>query len=308
MDRMDGQIHVHHSIQLITWPAEMDRKTYKQVHNGIWNFKNWDSVYSYESGKVLVMEEGESSLKQFLKYTQISNIKMITMFLLLWFIRIDGYLRSIKTDSNEIMSKYIINATSAGSSILSETGGILENIFPIIRRTKDCRFYYFCGDFADNPNQVPFRKIIRNTGTEIPTVQRSGYYRQESVFLGVSSSLDAENFQRNISDSRTAQNKRSDLSIYWSKLTMFLAGCFFLAKPARVISPSFYTGHQIKITANSVIHCQWMNDYGFNKCSTKEPEKYLFRLYWWKDNSSKRMACSRVHDRENIDQTEKCNE
>ncbi|HRS38839.1 MAG TPA: hypothetical protein P5292_06630, partial [Bacteroidia bacterium] len=41
----------------------------------------------------------------------------------------------------------------------------IPKIFPaIIRRTGDYRFYYFCGDFADNPTKFRFAKLRGITG------------------------------------------------------------------------------------------------------------------------------------------------
>ena len=57
----------------------------------------------------------------------------------------------------------MIGTNPAGEQILSENG--IPKIFPaIIHHEKDYNFYYFCGDFADNPTKFRFAKLYGVTG------------------------------------------------------------------------------------------------------------------------------------------------
>lgn len=138
-------------------------KTYKQKHNGIWNYKKSGLLFIHESGKVLVLEEGRElseavpKIYTDIKYQNQYNVPSVMIYPYWMDIMVN------KNDTNEIMSKYILNTTAEGSALLADHG--IPKIFPsIIRRTKDCRFYYFCGDFADNPTKFRFAKLSGITG------------------------------------------------------------------------------------------------------------------------------------------------
>ena len=68
-----------------------------------------------------------------------------------------------KNDSNEIISKYVLATTRGGEDLLKNNG--IPKIFPgIIHLHTDYTFYYFCGDFADNPTKFRFAKLDGITG------------------------------------------------------------------------------------------------------------------------------------------------
>lgn len=68
-----------------------------------------------------------------------------------------------KTDSNSVQANYLINTTTAGMQILNSFK--IPKIFPaIIEHRGDYRFFYFCGDFADNPTKFRFAKLSGITG------------------------------------------------------------------------------------------------------------------------------------------------
>lgn len=138
-------------------------KTYKQAHNGVWNYKKSGMLLIHETGKVLVMEEGRELTEAVPKiYTETRyqnqyNVPAVMIYPYWMDIMVN------KNDTNEVISKYILNTTAEGSALLNQNN--IPKIFPsIIRRTKDCRFFYFCGDFADNPTKFRFAKLSGITG------------------------------------------------------------------------------------------------------------------------------------------------
>ncbi|HRH65073.1 MAG TPA: hypothetical protein PLU53_02125 [Bacteroidia bacterium] len=138
-------------------------KTYKQTHNGVWNFKKAGLLFIHENGKVLVMEEGRElneavpKIYTDLKYRNQYNIPSVMIYPYWMDIMIN------RNDTNEVMSKYILNTTAQGSELLAQNN--IPKIYPaILKRTKDCRFFYFCGDFADNPTKFRFAKLSGITG------------------------------------------------------------------------------------------------------------------------------------------------
>ena len=68
-----------------------------------------------------------------------------------------------KNDTNEIISKYVLGVNRGGEDLLKANG--IPKIFPaIIHRERDYTFYYFCGDFADNPTKFRFAKLSGISG------------------------------------------------------------------------------------------------------------------------------------------------
>lgn len=54
------------------------------------------------------------------------------------------------TNTNEIVSTFELNTLFEGDSLL-KAFGVPGNVYPAVTRSKNKRFYYFSGDFADNP-------------------------------------------------------------------------------------------------------------------------------------------------------------
>lgn len=138
-------------------------RAYRQQNNGTWKFKKAGMLFLHESGKVLVLEEGRELSDAVPKiYTEKKyQNKFGVPAVLIYPYWMD--IVSSQSDSNEVTSKYILATTPAGDEILSRNE--IPKIFPaIIQRTRDYKFYYFCGDFADNPTKFRFAKLTGITG------------------------------------------------------------------------------------------------------------------------------------------------
>lgn len=138
-------------------------RTYRKNHNGKWNFKNDGMLFIHESGKILVLENGKElndaipKIYTEKKYQSQFNIPSVMIYPF-W---ID--IMTNRNDTNQIVSKYVLGTTKAGDELLRENG--ISKTFPcIFHRDKGYTFYYFCGDFADNPTKFRFAKLDGITG------------------------------------------------------------------------------------------------------------------------------------------------
>ncbi len=136
---------------------------YKRDHQGNWNFKNEGMLFIHISGKVLVLEQGKELVdaipKIFTERKYQSKYGVPGVMIYPYWIDININ----RNDTNEIISKYVIGTTRAGEEILKNNG--ISKIIPsIIHHQKDYTFYYFCGDFADNPTKFRFAKLDGITG------------------------------------------------------------------------------------------------------------------------------------------------
>ncbi|CAN5554062.1 hypothetical protein BH11BAC1_BH11BAC1_23780 [soil metagenome] len=138
-------------------------RAYKKTHGNSWTFKNAGMLFIHENGTVAVLEEGKD-LKEAIP-TIVTDKQNQSRFGVPGTI-IYPYWMDIwenQTDSNIIQSSYIINTTPTGLTQLSTLG--IPKIFPaIIEHRGNYRFFYFCGDFADNPTKFRFAKLSGITG------------------------------------------------------------------------------------------------------------------------------------------------
>ncbi|MBL0103492.1 MAG: hypothetical protein IPP51_06870 [Bacteroidetes bacterium] len=138
-------------------------RAYKKEHAGKWNFKNDGMLFIHESGKVLVMEKGNElndGIPKIYTEKKFQNQYGVPAVMIYpyWIDIMEN-----KNDTNELISKYVIGTNPNGEQLLSENG--IPKIFPaIIHHEKDYNFYYFCGDFADNPTKFRFAKLYGVTG------------------------------------------------------------------------------------------------------------------------------------------------
>jgi hypothetical protein len=124
---------------------------YKKLHNNEWPFKNSGIIFVHESEIIVVLENithlnfevpviittNERNRKRF-------NIpeKILYPF---WF-----DITYTDTDSNTIISNYILETNALGDSILKHYR--IPKKFPAsIEHNGKYKFYYFGGDFSDNP-------------------------------------------------------------------------------------------------------------------------------------------------------------
>jgi hypothetical protein len=138
-------------------------RTYKKEHAGQWNFHNEGMLFIHESGKVMVLEKGkemDNPIPRIViekKYQSQFNVPSNIIYPY-WIDIIVNH-----NDSNEIVATYDLATTKGGEDML-RMNGIPKSFPSIIHRKKGFSFYYFCGDFADNPTKFRFAKLSGITG------------------------------------------------------------------------------------------------------------------------------------------------
>jgi hypothetical protein len=133
-------------------------RAYKAQNGGVWNFKKSGILFFHEDGNVFVLED-ETDLTEPMPgiVTNSENQSRFkvpaTLVYPYWFDIWEN-----KSDSNKIVSHYVLSTNSTGNEKL--VAHHIPKIFPaIIERIGDYRFFYFAGDYADNPTKFRFAKL-----------------------------------------------------------------------------------------------------------------------------------------------------
>lgn len=124
-------------------------KLYMNRHNERWEFTEGGLVLVHKYGKVLVLEDTKELKGTALnlitsesfqeKYQLPEKLEYYNWFDIV-----------LNTGDNEIPAHFKLNVTPKGDSLLTDNG--LEPVFPaIIHKQSDYKFFYFAGDFSDNP-------------------------------------------------------------------------------------------------------------------------------------------------------------
>ena len=125
------------------------KKGYVAQHDHRWPFKKAGIAFVHEDGRIEILENDTHLNYEYpVIVSSDTTIKRFgvtkKMDYAYWF----DITRS--SPENKILSWYEINTNADGDSVLIKSG--IPKRFPAaIERKTDCNFYYFCGDFADNP-------------------------------------------------------------------------------------------------------------------------------------------------------------
>ncbi len=133
------------------------KRGYVSQHHNTWPFKKSGIVFVKETGQIEILENnthlnyeypvirsGETSVGRFGIHDRVPYPY--------WF-DIMG-----TSTNNNIVSFYEINTNKKGDDILQKSG--IPKQFPVvIERTEDCKFYYFAGDYSDNPITMSLAKF-----------------------------------------------------------------------------------------------------------------------------------------------------
>ncbi len=126
-------------------------RNYRNSHNGEWPFKNSGIAFVNNQDQVVILED-ETHLKNAMPYI-ITEANFQKEYSLperikypFWFDII-----SWNNEVNTTVSKFVIDANSKGLEELKKYG--IPSTFPAVTQHlgDDYNFYYFSGDFADNP-------------------------------------------------------------------------------------------------------------------------------------------------------------
>lgn len=130
---------------------------YKQQHQNKWPFKNSGIVYVHEDETIAIVEN-KTSLTHPVPVIYTSKYGQ-EKFDVPYKINYPYWTDiTYPTDTtHRIVSYYKIKTNKTGDSILEHHH--IPHVYPAVIESKDSRFYYFCGDFADNPVNGRFVKF-----------------------------------------------------------------------------------------------------------------------------------------------------
>ena len=156
-------------------------ENYKLQHDNKWPFKTPGIILVHDSGRIEILEYDKdltARVPSILTNEANQNkygVPEKTKFPY-WF---DIMLTS---RSNEVVSVYYINTTARGDSILNSIN--IPNPFPAVIKhiDKDYKFYYFCGDFSDNPIGTRFTNFWGITNFRILFYSSSDYADRTNFF------------------------------------------------------------------------------------------------------------------------------
>jgi hypothetical protein len=125
-------------------------RDYKAQHKNRWDFTRAGIAFVHESGRVEIMEDKTHLTDKFpVIITQTDNQKRFGLPYKIKY----GYWFDVMLTSrnNNVISVYKIYGNQKGDSILASMN--IPNPFPAVieHYDNDYKFYYFCGDFCDNP-------------------------------------------------------------------------------------------------------------------------------------------------------------
>ena len=124
-------------------------RLYKEQNKDQWPFKNGGIVLIHKFGTIAILENNnhltyewpviQSNSETVEKFGVKESIEYLNWFDI-----------TFTTDTNNILANFTFNVTEKGDSLLQSYN--LQSVFPaVIEHTDDYLFYYFAGDFADNP-------------------------------------------------------------------------------------------------------------------------------------------------------------
>lgn len=129
---------------------------YKSQHNGAWPFHKDGIAFVNNSGTVVILENG-TDLSDPLPHIVASEIGRqelnlpATIKYPFWFDVIDANGAADSASLNVAAAEFVISANEKGKALLRQSG--IPSRFPAVLRHygPDYSFYYFSGDFCDNP-------------------------------------------------------------------------------------------------------------------------------------------------------------
>ena len=128
-----------------SWIVEL----YMEQNDGKWPFSNAGIILVHKFGKVVVLEYDKHLNHPCLRLT--SSSSFMKRYNLPKQVNYNYWFDLVSTgESNKVSAEFSIDANMKGDSILQRYN--LKSTFPaILSHEEDYRFFYFAGDFADNP-------------------------------------------------------------------------------------------------------------------------------------------------------------
>lgn len=150
-------------------------RDYKLQHNNYWPFKKSGIAFVDDNGRIEILEH-KKDLKEETPYI-LTNENNQERFQIPQKVKYSYWFDVMLTShSNNVVSVYNIKTTARGDSILNSIN--IPNPFPAVieHYDKDYKFYYFCGDFCDNPVDM-----LLSNFSGITTIRSLFYSTNESA-------------------------------------------------------------------------------------------------------------------------------
>lgn len=133
------------------------KRLYKKQYGKPWDFHQPGILFVHESERIVVLEM-DNTLAEEVPWIYTSqygqekySIPQETTYPY-WFDILES------GESNRIVSKYKIYPNAAGKKLMVENG--IPEVFPCVIENRDKNYYYFAGDFCDNPMYVESAKFL----------------------------------------------------------------------------------------------------------------------------------------------------
>lgn len=125
-------------------------KTYVNQHDGVWGLSGPGMVFVHENGTLEILQFGKDYKSNVPNI--VSTAKSQKKYEIPEIVKYPYWIDVILVSSDfEVISYYDLLPTDAGIDKLREMG--VPRYFPaaVVKENGKGKFYYFCGDFADNP-------------------------------------------------------------------------------------------------------------------------------------------------------------
>jgi len=132
------------------------KRLYRKQYGKSWDFHEAGILFVHESDKLVVLEM-DTTLKEEVPWIYTSPYGQQTFGLPeeitypYWFDIMES------GASNRIVSKYKIYASESGKQLMNQFG--IPDVFPCVIENREKNYYYFCGDFCDNPIYLETAKL-----------------------------------------------------------------------------------------------------------------------------------------------------
>ncbi len=132
-------------------PQEWMKNLYESQHLGVWPINQPGIVLINNDGLIDVLTLGKhlNSSIPIIKSTEVA----INRFGVAQDIIYEQWFEFISSGINEVHSSFFIDVTPEGKETLDRLG--LSNFFPaVVEGNANKKYFYFCGDFAENPVKI----------------------------------------------------------------------------------------------------------------------------------------------------------
>lgn len=128
-------------------PPEWMKNLYEAQHKGFWPENAEGIVLVSNDGLIELLQQGIHLKMAFPMLVSANDIQK--KYGVTESIAFDQWFEFVNALGNEIVSSFYLNVNPEGQSVLNRLG--LTSSFAAVIKGKNQNYYYFCGDFTDNP-------------------------------------------------------------------------------------------------------------------------------------------------------------